>query len=157
MYVPNVGKWMKYYQDVVQGKENAYVNNVNRNVKQWGGGISQNANEFMIPIDKNNNEGEKSLPAREIDVNMVSPAQQVVEQAKSALKRHRRSSSRHLSAKRCRVRTSKRQLKSVKRKQTKKSRRQSTRKPTRKSTKKASKKSSKKRHKSRNLISQWLR
>jgi len=111
MYVPNVEKWMRYYKDIASGKENVYMENSQRNVKQRGGGLSQNSNEFMIDIDKKNRGGEKSLPAKTINFEMISPAQQVVEQAKSELKREHSLDSRHSFKRRRGVHTSTRKLK----------------------------------------------
>lgn len=169
MYVPNVGKWMKYYQDAARGKENAYMNNTEKNIKQWGGGLSTNSNEFMIPIDKNSGEGEKSLPARDIDVKLVSPSQQIVEQAKSELKRKRTTSRHHSTPKRRRVHTPRVKNYLKHKKQTKRET-NLKRKPNKKVSKKGKTinrktpkqgKTNKKRRDSRrntnkNLISQWL-
>lgn len=140
MYVPNVDKWMKYYTDVASGKENAYVGNTKRYVNQSGGGLSRNSSEFMVAIDDSHGDGEKSLPAREVNVAMVSPAQQVVEQAKSELKRTRTSSAHQSSRKRRRRNTSPRKPTGVKRRFKKRSK---------KRIKKRSKKQPKKRSKKR--------
>lgn len=142
MYVPNVGKWMKYYQEVAQGKENAYTTDTKRNTKQFGGGLLHNSNEFMIPIDKSDKEGEKSLPSREVNVNMVSPVQQNVEQVKSEIKR--KHSPRHRqSAKKRRLVNISHSKKRLQRKVNK--------------VKPVKSKAKVKKSKKRSLISQWLR
>jgi len=106
MYVPNVEKWMKFYKNIASGKENVYTDNTKRNTNQKGGGLSQNSNEFMIDIDKKNRGGEKSLPIQNINLEMVSPAQQVVEQARSKLKREHSPHIHHSAKKRRGVHTS---------------------------------------------------
>jgi len=88
---------MTFYKNIASGKENVYSDNTKRNTKQRGGGLSQNSNEFMIDIDKKNREGEKSLPIQKINIDLVSPAQQVVEHARSELKREHSLQTRQLS------------------------------------------------------------
>jgi len=162
MYVPNVDKWVRYYKDVASGKENVYIENTTRDVKQRGGGLSQNPNEFMISIDKSNRQGEKSLPAREINLNMISPAQEVVERAKSELKREHSPQFYHSSKRFRRVHSSSkkqnRRKKSIK-KLTKKKTTKTASKKTTKAGKKATRKSIKekfKNKKSTQFLSKWL-
>lgn len=149
MYVPNVGKCMKYYQDVAAGRESPYTNV--RNVKQRGSGLTQNSYEFMIPIDENHGRGEKALPARTVELDLVLPVQQVVEQAKSELKRKRSPSARQSRSTRRRVRISKSRKHP---KSTKKRTKKSLRKTTRVTGKN---KKSPKKVKRNDLVSQWLR
>ena len=147
MYVPNVGKWIKYYQDIVDGKKSSY--NHERTVKQRGSGLSNNSSEFMIPIDSNETQGEKALPARRMDVDLVSPVQQVVEQAKSELKRKRTPITRQSRSKRRSIHISKRRKHLKKRRHIKKkSKKKATQGKKKKSTKKV---------KRNDIVSQWLR
>ena len=95
MYIPNADKWIKYYKDVVDGKTDNF--NTSRNIKQRGGSISGNSNEFMIPIDNSMKNNENNT--KRFDVNLVSPVQQTIEQAKSEIKRKRPSSTHHSSKK----------------------------------------------------------
>lgn len=82
LYVPNAEKWIEYYKNVARGNINSYDTAQRR--KQRGGNISSDFSNFMIPIDQFNHNTKK---VTDLDVNMVSPVQQVVDQAKSEVMR----------------------------------------------------------------------
>ena len=83
LYVPNVENWMKYYKDAGNGKSAAHV--IHKNIKQRGGSITGHSAQFIMPIPSSS-ESPKSSKS-ELDVNLVSPVQQTVEQAKSEINR----------------------------------------------------------------------
>jgi len=170
MYVPNVEKWMHFYKNITSGKANPY--NISRGIKQRGWSISGNSNEFMIPIDQHSKDSRNTKPVHSLDINMVSPAQQTVEQAKSeidrvkTLKRKKSTANHHSYKKHRRVQTSKsnkmRTNKSTKKTAKRKPKTQSRIKKSPKSTKKTSKITRTKRFPKRNkkstekLLSSWL-
>ncbi|CAC5413712.1 unnamed protein product [Mytilus coruscus] len=80
MYIPNVNQWTRYYQHVVSGQSNAYVAHM-----KSGYNKESKSGSFMIPILN------KSYPIRtekEINfvVRLVSPSEQIVNQAKEEIK-----------------------------------------------------------------------
>jgi len=84
MYVPNPQKWMKYYESMAKGYHNPYVDQKGGQRKQIGGSLSGNRGTFMVPIEEIPH-STNSLSSNPVKVNLVSPSQQVVEQAKSEL------------------------------------------------------------------------
>lgn len=109
MYIPNAEKWIKYYNDVIKGYTNSFEST--RGIRQTGGNISRSSNDFMIPIDQHNQSKDESSPIKKLDVKMVSPTQQIVEQAKSKLeltKKKRLSSNNYSKKKRTRDQSSRR-------------------------------------------------
>ena len=72
---------MQYYKNIAEGKVNSYT--TNRSTNQRGGSISGKANDFMIAIDDGQNE--KETPSKTLNVSLVSPSQQTVDQAKSEI------------------------------------------------------------------------
>lgn len=74
MYIPNMEKWSKYYQNVIQGKSNAYITHM------------QNGS-FMIPIEKPSTQSSTTTNSAETSCNvrLVSPTAQMVEMAKESL------------------------------------------------------------------------
>lgn len=89
LYIPNVENWMNYYKDVAMGKSNLY--NTSRGLKQRGGNITGSSSEFMIPIPRSTQKPSTS----DIDLKLVSPVQQIVEQAKSEINRSKASKRKH--------------------------------------------------------------
>ncbi|MES9902024.1 MAG: hypothetical protein ABW168_04990 [Sedimenticola sp.] len=84
IYIPNIQKWVRYYDAVAKKTHNSYTDSVNSGVNQRGGSISGSTNNFMVPIDTH------SIPSADkpdVKVEMVSPAQQDVERARSEMKR----------------------------------------------------------------------
>ncbi|CAG2234830.1 unnamed protein product [Mytilus edulis] len=80
MYIPNVNQWTRYYQNVVSGQSNAYVNHM-----KSGYNKGSQSGSFMIPISN------KSYPIRaekenNFVVRLVSPSEQIVNQAKEEIK-----------------------------------------------------------------------
>ncbi|CAC5415705.1 unnamed protein product [Mytilus coruscus] len=84
MYVPDPQKWVKYYESMAKGNHNPYIDRKGRNVKQIGGSLTGSHGTFMVPIDETSNPSNKQ-PTNSLAVQLVSPSQQVVDQAKSEL------------------------------------------------------------------------
>ena len=85
MYIPNTQKWIHYYQNVGKDGHNPYINNAHRGGKQTGGGsLSGSPQQFITPIGPphKNDHNEKVM------VNLVSPVQQSINQAKDEVKRN---------------------------------------------------------------------
>jgi len=82
MYVPNPQKWISYYEQIARGEHNAYINNKNRRTVQKGGSIGRSTVGFMDSIGPSSSR--QKLSER---IEMVSPVQQVVDQAKSEIDR----------------------------------------------------------------------
>ena len=81
LYVPDPNKWVKYYQGVVTGKTNPYAEQM---TKQIGGSIKRMSNQFLIPVGDRHKTTDQ--PSTDVKLQLVSPAQQVVEQAKDEIK-----------------------------------------------------------------------
>jgi hypothetical protein len=83
MYVPDPKKWIDYYRNVSNGHINPYIAYGNKS--QTGGALMGPAKQFMIPIENNTNmmSQQDNLPK----LQLVSPAEQVVQQAKDELKK----------------------------------------------------------------------
>ena len=84
MYIPNPQKWVKYYESMAKGHQNPFVDQRGGRMKQIGGSLSGSQGSFMVTIE----EASKSVnshPSNCMKVELVSPSQQVVEQAKSEL------------------------------------------------------------------------
>lgn len=115
MYVPNAQKWVKYYENMAKGYHNPYVDQTGGKQKQIGGSLAGTRGSFMVPV------GDTTTPVNThestpMKVELVSPSQQVVEQAKAELqvksiKRSRPRKSRSMQKRRRKVKTSKRSKK----------------------------------------------
>lgn len=83
LYIPNTNKWIKYYEDLQNGKKpyaNGYIG-----MNQNGGSIASMNATYMIPVEKHiNHHNTENKP---IPFKVVSPAQGVVDRAKSEVKR----------------------------------------------------------------------
>lgn len=107
LYVPDPTKWIDYYRNVSNGHMNPYIVYGNKN--QTGGALMGSRTQFMIPIKNKTHvtDQQKDLPK----LQLVSPAEQVVQQAKDELKKDiKRSSNENIvisSPKRWRRNTSK--------------------------------------------------
>ncbi|CAC5395727.1 unnamed protein product [Mytilus coruscus] len=85
MYVPNPQNWVKYYENILKGNHNPYINqNGGGKRKQVGGSLIGSPGTFMIPIE-NVDHLENQNSSDPLTVKLVSPAQQTVEQAKTEL------------------------------------------------------------------------
>lgn len=82
MYVPNPQKWISYDEQIARGEHNAYINNKNRRTVQKGGSIGRSTVGFMDSIEPSSSR--QKLSER---IELVSPVQQVVDQAKSEIDR----------------------------------------------------------------------
>ena len=78
LYVPNPQKWVTFYKHLAEGKIKLHPPN------QIGGG--KKLNSFIAPVDKFVNQVENST-IKQPSVNLVSTTEQMVDQAKSELKR----------------------------------------------------------------------
>lgn len=85
-YVPNQAKWIKYY-DSAPTSEHPYNHNFERCRKQTGGSIGKIGENTMIPIETLHFKSSSKTP--EVKVELISPAQQVVEQAVSEIQREK--------------------------------------------------------------------
>lgn len=82
MYVPNPQKWLSYDEQIARVEHNAYIINKNRRTVQKGGLIGRSTVGFMDSIGPSSSR--QKLSER---IEMVSPVQQVVGQAKSEINR----------------------------------------------------------------------
>lgn len=83
MYVPDPKKWIDYYKNVASGHINPHLTYGRKN--QTGGALMGSTKQFMIPIGNNNHvmSQQNDLPK----LQLVSPAEQVIQQAKKELKK----------------------------------------------------------------------
>lgn len=79
LYVPDPQKWVKFYKNVAEGKVKQFATN------QVGAGSA--GHSFITPIDKYLTHFEKSSSSNQPPVKLVSPTEQIVDQAKNELKR----------------------------------------------------------------------
>lgn len=89
MYIPDAQKWVKYYENMAKGYNNPFINQTGTKIKQIGGSLSGSQGQFMIPIEETSRLTD-SLSQNPVRVQLVSPAQQVAEQAKSELQQMKR-------------------------------------------------------------------
>lgn len=85
LYIPNAQKWVQYYGNMAKGNRNLYVNqNGYGKRKQIGGSLVGSQGTYMIPVEDtasiNGHDSKNSMT-----IKLVSPAQQIVEQAKSEI------------------------------------------------------------------------
>lgn len=108
-YVPNVQKWIKYYQKRINDPimKSGYVG------KQVGGSLSGGEGTFIVPIEDETVENKNSNPVK---LTLVSPTQQVVEQAKAELVAAKKGTKRMTSNKSVSKRRKRRTVKKVKKK-----------------------------------------
>jgi len=85
LYIPNAQKWVQYYGNMAKGNRNLYVNqNGFGKRKQIGGSLVGSQGTYMIPVeDTASINGHDSK--NPMTIKLVSPAQQIVEQAKSEI------------------------------------------------------------------------
>ena len=84
LYVPDAQKWTKFYMEMQGGNVSPYEDQTMK-VYQRGGGLRNKTSPYMLSIDKY----AKNADSRNLKLNMTSPAEQVVEQAKSELEREK--------------------------------------------------------------------
>lgn len=146
LYIPNPQKWVKYYENTGSGKHNPYVQHMSgRGLShQTGGSISTNSRRFMVPIDQHVSEVTPNNMSDKVTLQMVSPTQQTIDQAKSEIHRHKKgikrktTTSRDSSTKRRRTvkRSPKPHKKSPKKRPVKKTKKTKSKSVKRKSNKK---------------------
>lgn len=78
LYVPNPQKWITFYKRLADGKIKQY------SVNQIGAG--ENHQSSILPVDKFISQSEVKLP-KQTALKLVSTTEQMVDQAKSELKR----------------------------------------------------------------------
>lgn len=85
MYIPNTQKWIQYYQNLDKDGHNPYLNYIHRGGTQIGGGsLSGSPRQFITPVGHPH----KTDKDEKITVNLVSPVQQSIDQAKDEIKRN---------------------------------------------------------------------
>lgn len=84
MYIPNIQKWVGYYDALAKRTHNTYSDSISNGVNQTGGSVSGSSNNFMVPIEKHSN---STSDTPDMKLEMVSPAQQDTERARSEMKR----------------------------------------------------------------------
>jgi len=87
-YIPDPQKWVRYYEQLTKEEYNPHMNNSNRKNIQKGGSLNNSTVGFMDPIDH------KPIQQTSSKIKVVSPAQQIVEQAKSEIDRSSSTSTR---------------------------------------------------------------
>ena len=83
LYIPNPKKWMKFYNDLVDGK--IKPQDTNRGLQVGGNLGRRQVGGGMITID--NYLPQETDKIKDVKLTMVSPAQQIVRQAEAELKR----------------------------------------------------------------------
>lgn len=86
LYVPDTKKWTMFYMRVGNGDVNPYTNHTMKGY-QRGGGLRNKTSPYMLSID-NYTRGATDRDVKQ-KINVTSPAEQVVEQAKSEIKREK--------------------------------------------------------------------
>lgn len=84
-YFPNHEKWIKYYNSIGTS-EHPYFN-LRKNTNHTSGSVGKSGGSKIIPIEKLSHK--HAGKTAELKVEFVSPAQQVVEQAVSEIKREK--------------------------------------------------------------------
>jgi hypothetical protein len=84
LYVPNANKWMRFYSQINRGNVNPYANHTMKGYHR-GGGLRNKTSPFMMSIDSYAKDNEAN--GKDLKINVTSPAEQIVEQAKSEIKR----------------------------------------------------------------------
>lgn len=74
MYLPDKDKWLRYYLNGIEGKNNTYINQLN----------SSESGSFLVPIDKPSTVHSEKEDV--VKLRLVSPSAQMVEMAKESLK-----------------------------------------------------------------------
>jgi len=90
LYIPDVNKWVKVHDKIVS-EINPYQTSSHRDFQVGGNLGGRRFGASMIPIDYYLPKYQ-SESSNDVNVTMVSPAQQVVEHAKAELKRENNSS-----------------------------------------------------------------
>jgi len=88
LYFPNHEKWIKYYEHIGTTEHPVYFRTGNRKSSGvTGGSIGKRGESRIIPIEtvKHNDSVDRS----EMKVELVSPVQQVIDQAASEIKREK--------------------------------------------------------------------
>lgn len=83
MYVPDTKKWTMFYTHINRGSVNPYTDHTMKEY-QRGGGLRNKTSPYMISIDNYTKRAVEQDTNPKI--NMTSPAEQEVEQAKSEVK-----------------------------------------------------------------------
>lgn len=86
MYIPNFQKNIKYYEQIAKGNHKLHHNNQRRKTIQTGGYIGRKSVGLMDNIDVSTPRKDIDPPA-DVNVQVVSPTQQYVEQVKSEIAR----------------------------------------------------------------------
>lgn len=82
MYVPDPNRWINYYKNVGSGNINPYLTPHGK--QQHGGGLMRSSKQFMIPIE---NDSRMTTNSADVPpVQLVSPVEQVVNQAKEEIR-----------------------------------------------------------------------
>jgi hypothetical protein len=84
MYIPNPQEWVKYHESMAKGHQNPFIDQRGGRMKQIGGSLSGSQCSFMVPIEEASTSVNSHL-SNPMKVELASPSQQFVEQAKSEL------------------------------------------------------------------------
>lgn len=88
-YIPNHEKWLKYYDSIGTSEHPGYyIYSGRRSNGNTAGSVGKFGKNNIIPIETHTKKSGDKKP--EVKVEFVSPAQQVVEQAASEIKREKR-------------------------------------------------------------------
>jgi hypothetical protein len=84
LYVPDTKKWTMFYMQVGNGDVNPYTNHTMKGYQRRGG-LRNKTSPYMLSIDNYT----RRASGRDVNhqIHVTSPAEQVVEQAKSEIKR----------------------------------------------------------------------
>lgn len=86
-YVPNYEKWIKFYESVGTSEHPIYFHSGKISDKKINGTINKIEQNRIIPIETRDQKCTDKTPG--LKVEFVSPAQQIVEQATSEIKREK--------------------------------------------------------------------
>lgn len=97
LYVPDTKKWTRFYMQISKGNVNPYTDHTMKGY-QRGGGLRNKTSPFMLSIDTYAKDMDDSH--KNPKINVTSPAEQIVEQAKSEIKREKNAKKNKHSTKR---------------------------------------------------------
>lgn len=96
MYVPDIQKWINYKKKTTNEIHNSYPDRRGGQTRQIGGSLTGGGRSVVVPIEKKSNATKEPGP---VTFQLVSPSQQVVEQAKSELATVRKGIKRKIASK----------------------------------------------------------
>lgn len=89
MYIPDAQKWTRFYHNIINNEQIPIVHRSFQN--QRGGSISSTPSGYIQPIEQTKDiTNIKTDTNQNLDIKLVSPSQQTLDQARSEVKRIKR-------------------------------------------------------------------